>query len=46
MGLDEGYRAALNIYHSMDYKDLGHGLFIESSPGAVEPVIFLLKELA
>ncbi len=46
MGLDEGYRAALNIYHSMDYTDLGHGLFIESSPGAVEPVIFLLKELA
>ena len=26
--------------------DLGHGIFIESSPGSVEPVVFLLKELA
>lgn len=46
VGLDEGYQAALHIYHSTDYRDLGHGLFIESSPGSVEPVIFLLKELA
>jgi len=45
VGLDEGYQAALHIYYSTGYKDLGHGLFIESSPGAVEPVIFLLKEL-
>jgi GNAT superfamily N-acetyltransferase len=45
VGLDEGYHAALHIYHSTGYRGLGHGLFIESSPGSVEPVIFLLKEL-
>jgi GNAT superfamily N-acetyltransferase len=46
VGLDEGYQAALHIYYSTGYKDPGHGFFIESSPGAVEQVIFLLKELA
>jgi hypothetical protein len=46
VGLDEGYHAAIHIYYSMGYRDLGHGLFIESSPGVVEPVMFLLKGLA
>lgn len=46
VGLDEGYQAALHIYYSTGYKDPGHGLFIESSLGSVEQVIFLLKELA
>lgn len=46
VGLDDGYKAALHLYYSTGYRDLGHGPFIESSPGAVEPVIFLLKELA
>ena len=45
VGLDEGYQAAHHIYLSTGYRDLGHGNFIESSPGSVEPVIFLLKEL-
>lgn len=43
VGLDEGYQAALHIYQSAGYRDLGHGIFIESSPGSVEPVIFLLQ---
>jgi GNAT superfamily N-acetyltransferase len=43
VGLDEGYQAALHIYSSTGYEDPGHGVFIESSPGVVERVIFLLK---
>jgi hypothetical protein len=45
VGLEEGYQAALHIYSSSGYRDPGHGVFIESSPGGVGPVRFLLKEL-
>ena len=45
VGLDKGYEAAFHIYSSTGYKDLGHGRFIESSPGSVEPVTFLLKDM-
>ena len=46
VGMDEGYPAALHLYYSTGYEDAGHGLFIESSPGSVEPVVFLFKDLA
>jgi GNAT superfamily N-acetyltransferase len=44
VGQDEGYRAASHIYRSTGYFDPGHGTFIESSPGVVEVVTFLMKE--
>ena len=45
VGLDEGYQAARHIYTATAYRDPGHGIFIESAPGEVEPVVFLLKRL-
>ena len=46
VGLDEGYQAAQHIYCSSGYRDPGHGIFIESSPGGVGLMMFLLKEMS
>ena len=44
VGLEEGYEAATHIYNSSGYRDPGHGMFIQSSPGGVGLMMFLLKD--